>query len=182
MVYWDGQPVEGTLVHAEGKEELVPRIARLCAAIPADVELGIHLCYGDFGARHFVEPQDASKMVEFANAIAAAVKHKLAYIHVPVPARHKDDTFYRPLAGLKLKHGTELFLGLVHGSDCVKGTRERIRIAPPVRGRVRLATECGMARARTPAVVKRLLEIHAACAASANQRGKRARRGDSSRS
>jgi methionine synthase II (cobalamin-independent) len=182
MVYWDGQPVEATLVHAKGREELVPRIARLCAAIPADVELGIHLCYGDFGARHFVEPQDASKMVEFANAIAAAVKHKLAYIHMPVPARHKDDAFYRPLAGLKLKRGTELFLGLVHGSDGVKGTRERIRIAHRFVDEFGIATECGMARARTPAVVKRLLEIHAACAAPANQRGKRARRGDSSRS
>jgi hypothetical protein len=163
MVYWDGQPVEGTLVQAGSKQELMPRIARLCAAVPAGVELGIHLCYGDFGARHFVEPQDASKMVEFANAIAAAVERELAYIHMPVPVQRKDDAFYRPLAGLKLKRGTELFLGLIHGTDGVEGTRERIRIAHRFVKDFGIATECGMARARTPAVVNGLLEIHAAC-------------------
>jgi hypothetical protein len=30
----------------------------LSDAVPADVELGIHLCYGDWEARHFVEPQE----------------------------------------------------------------------------------------------------------------------------
>jgi hypothetical protein len=164
MVYWDGQPVEGTLVQAKSKQELVPRIARLCAAVPAAVELGIHLCYGDFGARHFVEPRDASKMVEFTNAIVAAVKHKLAYIHMPVPVQHKDEAFYRPLAGLKLKRETELFLGLIHGADGVQGTRERIRLAHRFVKDFGIATECGMARARTPAVVNGLLKIHAACA------------------
>lgn len=176
MVYWDGQPVEGNLVYAKSKGNLLPRIARLCAAVPADVELGIHLCYGDFGARHFVEPQDASKMVEFANAIVAAIKRKLTYIHMPVPVGRKDEAFYRPLAELRLKSGTELFLGLIHGADGVEGTRERIRIAHRFVSEFGIATECGMARARTPAIVNELLKIHAACAAPAIAHGKRTRK------
>jgi len=176
MVLWDGQRTEGIPVHTKTNEELVTRLARLCAAVPADVELGIHLCYGDFGARHFVEPHDASKMVEFANAIAAAVKNRLAYMHMPIPARHKDDAFYRPLAGLKLKRGTELFLGLVHGADGVEGTQERIRIAHRFVKEFGIATECGMARARTPKVVNGLLRIHAACSAPAAPRAKRAKK------
>jgi methionine synthase II (cobalamin-independent) len=176
MVQWDGQPTNGVPVHTKTNEELVERLVRLCATVPADVELGIHLCYGDFGARHFVEPRDASKMVEFANAIAAAAKHRLAYIHMPIPAQHKDDAFYRPLAGLKLKRGTELFLGLVHGADGVEGTQERIRTARRFVKNFGIATECGMARARTPQIVEGLLRIHAACSENATRKPKGSRK------
>jgi methionine synthase II (cobalamin-independent) len=138
--------------------------------VPKDVELGIHLCYGDFGARHFVEPLDAGKMVSLANAIAAAVKHKLAYIHLPVPARHRDEGFYRPLAELKLKPQTELYLGLVHAMDGAEGTQERIRLAHRFVADFGIATECGMARARTPETVDQLLRIHAACARAPSPR------------
>ncbi|MFZ3310460.1 MAG: hypothetical protein WA280_13930, partial [Xanthobacteraceae bacterium] len=58
MVIWDGQPsdaVPSNISH----DDIISRMQRLCAAVPADVELGLHLCYGDFGARHFVEPKDA---------------------------------------------------------------------------------------------------------------------------
>jgi hypothetical protein len=35
--------------------------ARLGRAVPDDVELGFHLCYGDLDAKHFVQPTDAAK-------------------------------------------------------------------------------------------------------------------------
>ena len=44
------------------------RFGRLFAAVPADVDLGFHLCYGDFEGKHFVEPIDTAKLVEMANA------------------------------------------------------------------------------------------------------------------
>ena len=54
-------------------------------------------------------------------------------------------------------------LGVVHAKDGVEGTRARIvtasRYAPLPFG---VATECGMARARSEETVRTLLKIHAA--------------------
>ena len=160
MVVWDGQASDAVPAGVP-REELIARMRRLCAAVPADVELGLHLCYGDFGARHFVEPKDAAKMVEFANALARASQHKLAYIHMPVPVERGDDAFHKPLAGLALGDGTELFLGLVHAQDGVAGTKARIAAARRHTPDFGIATECGMARARSEATVRTLLKIHA---------------------
>jgi hypothetical protein len=111
MILWDGQPTDA-VPSGVPRESLLARLGRLCAAVPDEVELGVHLCYGDFGARHFVEPKDAARMVEFANALARSSRHPLAYIHMPVPIDRRDDAFHRPLRDLKLGQGTELFLGL----------------------------------------------------------------------
>jgi hypothetical protein len=160
MVIWDGQPsdaVPGNVTH----EAIIARMKRLAAAVPADVELGLHLCYGDFGARHFVEPKDAARMVDFANTLAAAMPHKLAYIHMPVPIGRSDDAFHKPLHDLKLGSGTALFLGVVHAKDGVEGTKARIAAARRYAPEFGIATECGMARARSEDTVRTLLKIHA---------------------
>jgi methionine synthase II (cobalamin-independent) len=161
MIAWDGQPTEAVPMAEEPKDRLLARIQRLCTAVPDDVQLGIHLCYGDFAGRHFVEPKDAEKMVAFANALVKAVAHPIAYIHMPVPVDRTDDAFHRPLARLSLPDGCELFLGLVHSKDGVEGAKARIAAAQryaPVFG---IATECGMARARSEDTVRKLLHIHA---------------------
>jgi len=160
MVVWDGQASDAVPADVP-REKLIARMQRLCAAIPDDVELGLHLCYGDFGAKHFVEPKNAAKMVEFANALAKAIPHKLAYIHMPVPIERSDDSFYTPFRDLKLGDGTELFLGLVHAKDGVDGTRVRLAAARRYAPSFGIATECGMARARSEETVRALLKIHA---------------------
>jgi methionine synthase II (cobalamin-independent) len=129
--------------------------------VPDDVELGLHLCYGDVGAKHFVEPKDAAWMVEFANALTKAVPHKLAYIHMPVPIERSDDAFHAPFRDLALGDGTELFLGLVHAKGGVAGTKARLDAARRYVPKFGIATECGMARARSEDTVRTLLKIHA---------------------
>jgi methionine synthase II (cobalamin-independent) len=166
MVVWDGQASDAVPAGVP-REQLIERMQRLCAAIPGDVEFGLHLCYGDFGAKHFVEPKDAAKMVEFANALAKAIPHKLAYIHMPVPIERNDDAFYAPFRDLKLGDGTELFLGLVHAKDGVDGTRARLAAAQRYAQKFGIATECGMARARSEDTVRALLKIHADICAGA---------------
>ena len=160
MVIWDGQPSEAVPSNVS-HQQILERMQRLCAAVPDDVELGLHLCYGDFGAKHFVEPKDAARMVDFANALTKAIKHKLAYIHMPVPIDRSDDAFHRPLRDLKLSDGTALFLGLVHAKDGVAGTKARIAAARRYAPAFGIATECGMARARSEETVRTLLKIHA---------------------
>lgn len=48
------------------------RVARVASAVVLEDELGSHFCYGDNdnGHRHFVEPKDASKLVETANDVS----------------------------------------------------------------------------------------------------------------
>jgi hypothetical protein len=161
MVIWDGQRTGAVAFPEEPRAALLARAARLCAAVPADVELGLHLCYGDFAGRHFVEPKDASAMVEFANALVETSTHPLAYIHLPVPIERTDEAFHRPYGNLNLRPGTELYLGVVHARDGVAGARARIDAARRYAPSFGIATECGMARARTEATVRALLGIHA---------------------
>jgi hypothetical protein len=159
MIIWDGQPQDQ--FPPASQDEIIGQIRRICAAIPDRVELGFHLCYGDFGARHFLEPVDAGKMVEMANAIARTVTHPVAYVHMPVPVARTDEDYFRPLQKLELSADTEIYLGLVHAADGAAGTRRRIEAARKFVPDFGIATECGIARARTDHVVHDLLKAYA---------------------
>lgn len=161
LIILDGQPQDGLPNINASLQQVVERLARICAPIPDDVEFGFHLCYGDFGAKHFIEPIDASRMVEIANAISKGVRHHIAFIHMPVPINRTDDVFFRPLAGLKLDPATEVYLGLVHAKDGAEGTKKRIEVARKYLADFGIGTECGFARARTPALVADILSVHA---------------------
>jgi hypothetical protein len=160
MVIWDGQRTEAVPFADEPRPQLLARMARISATVPPAVELGLHLCYGDFGGRHFVEPRDASAMVEFANALTQTIGHRLAYIHMPVPIERRDDAFHRPFSQFALPSGTELYLGVVHARDGVEGAKQRIAVASRYAPAFGIATECGMARARSEPTVRALLDIH----------------------
>jgi methionine synthase II (cobalamin-independent) len=161
MVILDGQPQDWFPVVNGSMPEIMARMERICAPVPDDVELGIHLCYGDFGAKHFIEPVDARRMVEVANALTQSIKRPITYIHMPVPLTRTDDEFFKPFSDLKLAPETELYLGLVHATDGADGTRRRMDTARKYVADFGVATECGMARARKPALVRDLLKIHA---------------------
>ncbi len=163
MIMWDGrfQPIPGF----PGMESVFrDTFQRLAQRVSSEVELGFHLCYGDLDGKHFVEPVDATKMVELANLIAESAKRPIAWMHMPVPVDRSDDAFYAPLRNLKLPAGTELYLGLVHDEDGVEGTKKRMASARKYVGTFGVATECGIARARTPDRVRQILEVHSGAA------------------
>src|SRR5438128_7441965 len=111
------------------KTGVVERLAAHCNRVPRDVELGVHLCYGSYGGRHWKEPESAANMVEVHNRLAGKLERPIDYIHMPVPADPADDAYFKPLQELKLHPHPKLFLGLVHDSDGVEGTRRRIAAA-----------------------------------------------------
>ena len=83
-------------------------------------------------------------------------------------SRGESQEFYKPLRDLRLSAETEIYLGLVHAADGADGARKRVAIAADYLPDFGIATECGMARARKPDLVMRLLQIHAdACRAPA---------------
>ena len=176
MLLWDGRwEAMRHLVASDFQGEIMARMKRLGGAVPEPVELGFHLCYGDLDAKHFIDPLDAGKLVEVANALADTVQRPITYIHMPVPIHRSDDAYFQPLGGLRLKPGTELYLGLVH-ADGVEATQKRIAAAGKYVSDFGIATECGIARQRTPELVRKLLEIHAGVSREPAQRAGAAER------
>ena len=144
----------------DARRGIVDRLIRLGNRIPAEVELGYHLCYGDSGHRHFKEPADTANLVEITNAIWAGVNRPIQWLHLPVPRDRSDDAYFAPLRDLRLPAETELYLGLVHLTDGVEGTRQRSVTAQRVVADFGVATECGFGR-RPPETIPELLRIHA---------------------
>ena len=165
MVAWDGRWQQARTF--PGMEQVfAANFARLGSAVPPDVELGFHLCYGDLDAKHFVEPIDATKMVEMANLIARSVPRPITWIHMPVPIDRTDAAFFAPLTNLRIGEGTELYLGLVHAQDGVEGTRRRIAAAQQFVRDFGVASECGISRGRDPNLALKFIETYAGAAAS----------------
>jgi len=163
MLMWDGRWPQSPKI-PDLKGALTSRFARLSGAVARDVELGFHLCYGDLDGKHFIDPLDSAKMVELANLLVVTAGRPVAFMHMPVPVARHDEAFFAPLANLALPAGTELYLGCVHASDGVEGTKRRMAAARKFAPNFGIATECGMARARTPSVVHDLIRVHAEAA------------------
>ena len=55
---------------------ILERILRLVGAIEPNVEVGLHLCYGNWGDKHFVEPTDRELVTEVATVSSVLSKSK----------------------------------------------------------------------------------------------------------
>lgn len=120
--------------------------------------LGYHLCYGDLGHRHLVEPQDLALSVKLANLATQHSPRRIDWIHMPVPISRRDDAYFGPLRELNLG-ATRIFLGLVHYHDGVDGALMRAQAAHRYLPAFGIATECGLGR-RSPETLLDLLRIH----------------------
>lgn len=138
-------------------------VVRLAEHVPADIDLLFHFCYGDAGHRHVIEPTDMGDMTDYANRLTADLGRPITQIHMPVPRDRTDDAYFAPLSRLKLGPATRLYLGLVHHTDGIEGTRKRIATAERHVHNFGIATECGFGR-RDPKTIGELLRIHAQAA------------------
>jgi nicotinamidase-related amidase len=151
---------------ADPKQGVVDRLAALARAIPEPVEMGFHLCYGDFKHKHFVEPADAATIVEMSNAFSEAVERPVNWIHAPVPRDRDDEAYFRPFRELRLRPETKYYLGLIHHTDGIEGATRRIAAARTAIEDFGVATECGFGR-RDGRTVPSLMRLHADIAAPA---------------
>ena len=94
----------------------------------------------------------------------------LNWIHLPVPRERFDEAYYAPLRELRLRPETELYLGVVHHTDGVEGTRRRMAVARQFVSGFGVATECGWGR-RPPPTIPDLLRIHAEVSAPLGSAG-----------
>jgi methionine synthase II (cobalamin-independent) len=150
---------------------MVERIVRISEAVPKDVELGFHMCYGDLGGHHLQEPDDTRALVDLMNPVFEQLSRPVQWWHFPSPIERDDEEYFAPLRDLRLPAGTEVYAGVVHLGDGVEGARRRLNAAQTAIDTFGVATECGMGR-RPAEQVKSLLEIHAELSGEGNSEQK----------
>jgi hypothetical protein len=172
-VQWDIAVELGALEGAMGvtmpMEQITPGIVRCLERVPADVPVGLHLCYGDYGHQHWKQPASLQMQVDLVNAVTAATQRGLDFVSFTVPQDRDDSAYFEPLAGLRTGSDTELNFALVpyHPADQAPGTTarqiERIDTALAASaGGARdwgICTECGMGRVDATDVPE-LLDLH----------------------
>ncbi len=140
---------------------VIERAVRQIGAVPDDVPVGFHLCYGDVEEAHFIQPKDAGTLASVIRGVVAASPRPVAWFHLPVPIERDDAAYFAPLADLDLPAGTEIELGLLHHEDGIEGAERRIAAAATVLDRFGVGTECGFGRGPAERTAP-LLDLHAA--------------------
>ena len=158
----DGGKDEPLAFRLDGKpyERYAGYLKNLSAAIPNDVPLGLHLCYGDYQHQHYLQPKDLGVCVKMANMGVEAAGRPVSFVHMPVPRDRSDDAYFEPLKHLNIGDAT-LYIGLVHITDGVAGTNNRIAtFRRHYSGPSGVSTECGMGRRPADHSLTQLLQIH----------------------
>jgi len=174
-VQWDVAVEFGLLEGAMGPgsampiDQVRPGLVRCVDRVPADVPVGMHLCYGDYGHQHFKQPDSLQMQVDLLNAVVTASGRPVNWASFTVPQARADVGYFAPLRDLTTGPKTELYFALVpyHPDDQADGTTaaqvERIdtALAESSAGRRDwgICTECGMGRVAAEDVPK-LLDLH----------------------
>ncbi|HWE75976.1 MAG TPA: hypothetical protein VG328_22645 [Stellaceae bacterium] len=146
---------------------LAARLARFGRAVPRDIDLLYHFCYGNSNGKHSVEPSSTRDAVIMVNRIAALLgrSRPIQLVHMPVPKSRDDAAYFAPLRDLALAPETTIALGLIHLGDGIAGTERRIAAARKHLSRFALGTECGLAHVSKDNLLP-ILELHAEIAAA----------------
>ncbi|NJO03849.1 MAG: hypothetical protein HC880_21200 [Bacteroidia bacterium] len=139
-------------------DRYVQDISYLGGLIPKDVPMGIHLCYGDLGHQHLIQPSNLAVCVQMANAAVANLERSVDYFHMPVPRDRKDDEYFAPLKDLNIGNA-KVFIGLIHHTDGIEGSLARLETAKRHISNFGISTECGFGR-RPVEQIPELLHIH----------------------
>jgi hypothetical protein len=91
--------------------DIAAEIGDVLLAIPEAVDRGVHYCFGDYGHRHFKQPENLDLVVELANAVQEI--SPADYLHFPADRDSGLNSAYY-LALRNLKHdGAEVSLGVI---------------------------------------------------------------------
>ena len=119
--------------------------AEISAAIPPDVALGYHSCYGTLDGWPAGQPPDVTGSVLPLNACIEASGRSVEYLHMPTLAAATAD-YFAPLRDLNVAD-SRLYLGAIHhmhDADGLKAQIDAVRAHIPDFG---LAAPCGFGRA-----------------------------------
>jgi hypothetical protein len=136
---------------------IISRLVRIGNVVSKGVDLGFHLCFGDLGHKHFVEPESLQPTVDIANAVSDSVARPIKWFHMPVPRDRSDLAYFAPLTDYRAK--ADLYLGLLHLTDGINRAERRVAAARQFRNDFGIATECGRGR-RAAETIRPLLQLH----------------------
>jgi ubiquinone/menaquinone biosynthesis C-methylase UbiE len=153
------------------KAGILERLIRISRGVPREVELGFHFCLGHDEQVERHVPRDLGRMVEVANALAAALDRPVNWVHMPLARDRADSAFVAPLAGLRLHAETELYLGALHAGESDEETQRRIDDARATGADFGLATPCGWGRL-PPRLVPELVDAHIRHSRPVTERGR----------
>jgi hypothetical protein len=150
-------------------DQVAPPLIACINHVPDDVPVGMHLCYGDYGHEHFVQPESLAMQVGLVNALTAGARRPLDFVSFTVPQARDDAGYFAPLKDLQAGPETELYLALVpyHPGDQAPGTAARqvehidAALGQSAAGAREwgICTECGMGRVAA-GDVGTLLDLH----------------------
>jgi hypothetical protein len=169
-VQWDVAVEFGILVGGFGAtptqdfDSIIRRLVDAVEQVPADVPVGLHLCYGDYQHEHFREPESLALQVQVANAVTERASRPVSWFAFTVPQYQADAAYFAPLTDLAVAPETDVAFALVpyHPDTQPPGTTERqvalidAQLGDRPWG---ICTECGMGRVEREDVT-RLLDLH----------------------
>jgi len=174
-VQWDAAVEFGVLEEAFAPggagafDTIAAALARCIGQVPAEIPAGLHLCYGDYGHRHFKQPESLALQVRVLNAVTATARRPVSFVSFTVPQYQREEAYFAPLAELTADPGTELNFTLVpyHPAEQAAGTTSaQVRLidaalaaSPGGRRHWGVCTECGMGRAARDEIPA-LLDLH----------------------
>jgi hypothetical protein len=91
VIAWEGYYEPGPI---DFRQETIAELIAIGDGVPAEIELGYHLCYGSPADEHVIQPKDAGIMVEIVNAVSAGVGRLIQFFHLPVPKPRTDDAYF----------------------------------------------------------------------------------------
>jgi hypothetical protein len=149
--------------------QITPGLARCAGQVPAEVPVGMHLCYGDAGHQHFKQPESLAVQVQVANAVTSAASRPVNWFSFTVPQAQRDSDYFAPLADLRTGPETELYFALVPyyparqaaGTTAQQVAHIDTHLAKSLAGSRDwgICTECGMGRVQA-GDVPTLLDLH----------------------
>lgn len=174
-VQWDVAVEFGILEGGRGDPEpdalgeIAARLARCIGQVPPDVPAGLHLCYGDYGHRHIIEPKSLAMQVRVLDEMTAGAPRPVSFASFTVPQYQRDPAYFSPLRDLHADAQTELYFSLVpyHPADQQDGTTgEQTHLIDSFLAEAAagprewgICTECGMGRVERDEVPG-LLDLH----------------------
>lgn len=136
------------------REQMANAVASVANTIPADVELGFHVC--TIWHHDPAGGQDNKVVVDTINSLIDRIKRPITYFHVPIIPEHDRLEDYQPLRDLRLGKDTKLFLGLINLADGIAGAERRIRLAEQVVADFGVSFFCGLGAPTVEQAVKRV--------------------------
>ena len=154
---------------AQAFDAIIAALARCVDQVPAGIPVGLHLCYGDYGHQHFMQPESLALQVRVLNAVTTAAGRPVSFVSFTVPQDQREESYFAPLAGLAADPVTELNFALVpyHPAEQAQGTTgdlvrfidAALAASPGGRRDWGVCTECGMGRVSRDEILA-LLDLH----------------------